>query len=76
MNEFKVDDDGITPVENFVGTTTYITKKIITHGDVQFISRIKGCKATYLDYPSGNPVHLQGYILVTYPLMQDQYLWF
>ena len=27
INELKVDGDGITPLENFAGTTTYITLK-------------------------------------------------
>ena len=37
-NVIKVDDDGINPMEKFVGTTTYIYIKIDTHGAVQFMS--------------------------------------
>ena len=38
LNVIKVDDDGITPMENFVGKTTDITLKITTHEVVQFMS--------------------------------------
>ena len=47
LNELKVDDDVITPpMEKFAGTTLYITPKITTHGDVQFISLVQFYKAT------------------------------
>ena len=72
FNEIKVDDGGITPMENFPDTTTYITSKNITHGNVQFMSWMQYLKETYLDYPSGKPTHVQGYILVTNHFMQDQ----
>ena len=45
--------------------------KITTHGDVQFMSWMQYFKAIYLDYPSGNPSHVQGSILVTHHFMQD-----
>ena len=38
LNVLKVYDDGINPMEKFVGTTTYIYIKIDTHGAVQFMS--------------------------------------
>ena len=38
INELKLDDDGITPMENFADTTTDITLKITTHVFVQFMS--------------------------------------
>ena len=38
LNELKVDDDGINPMGNFSGTTTYTTLQITTHRDVQFMS--------------------------------------
>ena len=49
LNELKVGDDGITPMEHFAGTTIYITPKIITYVAVQFMYRVKYFKATYLD---------------------------
>ena len=58
FNVIKVGDDGITPVENFAGTTTDITLKISTHGDVQFMSWIKKFKAIYLYYPIGDPAYV------------------
>ena len=63
LNVLKVDDDVITPMENFSGTTTEITLKITTHGAVQFMSWIQGNKEIYMEYPSRNPAHMQGYIL-------------
>ena len=58
LNKVKVDDDGITLMEKFVGTKTDITLKITTHGFSQFMSLMKDYKETYLDYPSGNFAHL------------------
>ena len=49
LNALKLDDDGITPMENFAGTTTYISLKTTTHGDVHFMSWIQDFKAIYLD---------------------------
>ena len=46
MNELKVDDGGITPMEKFSCTITYITLKITTYGTVQFIYWMQDCKAT------------------------------
>ena len=40
LNVLKVNDDGITPMENFAGTITDINLKITTHGSVQFMSWI------------------------------------
>ena len=34
LNELNVNDDGITPMEKFAGTTKYITLKITTHGAI------------------------------------------
>ena len=49
LNVLKLDDNGITPMENFSVTTTDITIKITTHGYVQFMSWIKYSKAIYLE---------------------------
>ena len=38
LNLLNVDDDGITPVEKFLGTTTDITLKITTNWSFQFMS--------------------------------------
>ena len=46
--------------------------KTATHGDAQFISWMQDLRAIYLDYPSGNPAHVHGSILVTHHFMQDQ----
>ena len=72
LNLLNVDDNGITPMVNFSGTTTYILFKINTHGPVQFMPWMQYCKEIYLDYPSGSPAHMQGYILIKHHFMQDQ----
>ena len=38
LNVLKVDYDEITPMEKFAVTTTDVSLKITTHGDVQFMS--------------------------------------
>ena len=48
LNLLKVNDDEITPMEKFSGTTTDIYLKITTHGDVQFISWMQDFQAIYL----------------------------
>ena len=45
LDLLKVDDDGINPMEHFPGTTIDINPKNTTHGDVQFMSQMKDCKA-------------------------------
>ena len=72
LNKIKVDDGWITPMEKFSDIKTDITLKIITHGDVQFVSLMKYYKARYLGCPSGNPSHMQVSILVTQYFMQDK----
>ena len=49
INVIKVNGYRITPIENFVVTTTAISIKITTHGSVQFMSWMKYCKEIYLD---------------------------
>ena len=49
LNEIKVGDYGITSMENFTSTTTEITLKITTHGDVQVLTWMQYFKAIYLD---------------------------
>ena len=49
FNLLKVDDDRITLMENFAGTTRYITLKTTTYGAVQFMSWVQYFKAIYLD---------------------------
>ena len=46
--------------------------KITTHGAVQFMSWMQYCKEIYMDYPSGNPAHVQEYIFGTHHFIQDQ----
>ena len=72
MNVLKVDDYGITTMEKFPVTTTYITLKITKHGAAQFMYWIQHFKEIYLDCPSGNPDHVQVYILAVNHFMQDQ----
>ena len=38
LNLLKLNDYGITPIEKFASTTTYITIKITTNVDVKFMS--------------------------------------
>ena len=40
--------------------------KNTTHGAVKFMSWMKDCKVTYLDYPSGNTTNVHVSILVTH----------
>ena len=61
----KVNDDGITPMEKFSGSTKDIALKIATHGYIQSMSWIQGYNSIYLYYPSGNPDHAQVSILDT-----------
>ena len=72
LNLIKVDNYGITHMEKFEGTATDITIKITTNGAVQFMSWVQYYKEIYMYYTSGNPYHLQGYILFTHYFMQDQ----
>ena len=71
LNVLKVDDDGITPMEMIAATKLTFILKTTTHGDVQFMSWIKDFKTIYMDYTSGKPNHVQGYILITNHFMQD-----
>ena len=48
LNELMVVDDGITPMGKFAGIQQILVLKIITHGDVEFMSWIQYCKETYL----------------------------
>ena len=70
LNVFKVYAGGITPMENFEGTTNDMTLKITTHGYIKFMYWIKYCNTIYMDYQSGNPSHMQVYILVTNQFMK------
>ena len=72
FNALKVDDDRTNPMEKFVGTTIDTTHKMTTHGAFQFMSWIQYYKAIYLDYPSGNLDHVQGYTLVIHNFMKYQ----
>ena len=69
LNELKVDYYRITPMDNFAVITTYITLKITAHGAVQFMSEMKDCKETYMEYPGGNPVYFQGYVFFAHHFM-------
>ena len=72
LNEPKVDGDGITTMDKLVGEKRTSISKIISHGFVQFMFWIQDCKSKYMDYASGNPTHVQGYVLVTNYYILDQ----
>ena len=62
----------LTPWRGFNAQQQTFILKITTHGDVQFMSWVLDLREIYLDYPSGNPNHVHGSILVTHHFMQDQ----
>ena len=70
LNELNLDYYWVTPSENFSGTRTDITLKIIIHRSVQFLPWMQDYKATYLAFPSGNLANVQGSILVTHHFIQ------
>ena len=72
FNVLKVDDYGINTMKKFSGKTTEISLRNEHKRAVQFMYWMKYCRKIYLDYPSGNPAHVQGSILVTHHLIQDQ----
>ena len=72
LNKIKVNYDEITPMENLSVITTYITLKKTTHGAVKFMSWIQYFNTIYLDYPSGKPACMQGYIFITNHFIQYQ----
>ena len=71
-NVLKVDDDGITPMEKFSGTTADIFPKNHHTWGCPFMSWMHNYKEIYLNYPSGDHNHMQGSILVTHHFMQDK----
>ena len=63
---------GLLLWRSFLAQLHTLLFKNITHGDVQFIYLMQDLKSNYLDFPSGSPSHVQGYILVNRHLIQDQ----
>ena len=62
----------LLPWRSFKVQQNTLLLKITTHVAVWFMSWMQDIKATYMEYQSGNPYHVQGYILDTHHSMQDQ----
>ena len=60
----------LNPWRIFQSKQQTLILKIPTYGDAQSKSLIQDYKAIWLDWPSGNPNNVQGYILVTQHFMQ------
>ena len=63
---------GLLPWRSFKTQQQSFILKINKHGDAQFMSWIQYFRAIYLDYPTGNPDHVYGSILVTHHFIQDK----
>ena len=63
---------GLLPCRSFQEQQHTFLLKTITHGDIQFVSWMKYCKAIIMDYPSGNPAHAKVYVLVAHHFLQDK----
>ena len=63
---------GLTPRRNLQEKQHTLLLKTTKHGAVQFMSWMKYLKSTYMDYRSGKPAHVQGYVFSTHHLIQYQ----